>query len=195
MLVPWLVFFGGLWLLLALHIGLLALGAHWAKMQPEAVVFGVGPKLLTRKVGAFEVRICALPLGGSVPMRLEHASVGQRMVPVVLAGLLTTVVGVLVLGVAPSLEIGRDALVLPFTGAVSPGGDAQQTIARIVNTVGAGHYRATFGASAVAIGVFNLLLGTAMAVSTIHRTLTMGVSLVTILLGLPWIYAWVVYLL
>jgi len=193
--VPWVCFFGGLWLLLAFHVGLLALGSHWAKMEPEAIVFGVGPTLLTRKVGALELRLCALPLGGSVPMKLEDASVGQRLVPVVLAGVLTTTVGVVLLGVAPSVEVARDALVLPFTGAVSPGVDAQQTIGRIVSAVSGGNVLATLGASAVAIGVFNLVLGTAMAVSTIHRALATAVSLVTILLGLPWIYAWVVYLL
>lgn len=192
---PWVLFFGGLWLLLAFHIGLLALGSHWAKMEPEAIVFGVGPTLLTRKVGALELRLCALPLGGSVPMKREDASVGQRLVPAVLAGVLTTAVGVMLLGVAPSLEVARDALVLPFTGAVSPSVDAQQTIGRIVSAVSGGDVPSTFGASAVAIGVFNLVLGTAMAVSTIHRTLAVAVSLVTILLGLPWIYAWLVYLL
>lgn len=191
---PWVLFFGGLWLLLAFHIGLLALGSHWAKMEPEAIVFGIGPPLLTRKVGGLELRLCALPLGGSVPMKLEDVSVAQRLVPVALAGVLTTAVGVVLLGVAPSLEVARDALVLLFTGAVSPGVDAQQTLGRIVNAVSTGNPVETFAASAVAVGVFNLVLGTVVAVSTIHRALAAVVSLVTILLGLPWIYAWVVYL-
>lgn len=192
---PWILFFGGLSLLVAFHLGLLALGSHWAKMQPEAIVYGFGPKLLTRRIGALELRLCALPLGGAVPTKLEDVSVGQRLVPVTLAGVVTAAVGVVLLGVAPSLEVARDALVLPFTGALSPGVDAQQTLARIVNAVSAGDALVTFGASAVAIGVFNLALGTATALSTIHRSLTMVVLLVTILLGPPWIYAWVVYLL
>jgi len=193
--VPWVLFFGGLWLLLALHLGLLAVGSHLSKMQPDAIVFGVGPKVLERKIGALQLRLCGLPLGGSVTTKVEDASVGQRMVPVALANVLLTALGIGVLGLPPALAIAKDAVVLPFSGAISPGVDAQQTIARVVNAVAAGDYPATFGASAVALGVFNLLLGTATAVSTLHRTLTMVVSFLTIVLGLPWLYAWVVYLL
>lgn len=190
----WVLFLAGLWLLVALHLAVMAVASRWAKLQPTTIAFGFGPALLTRPIAGMELRIGAIPLGGSVAMGRQNAGLGARLVPIALAGLGLLAFGVLLVGFDDGAGLARDAAVLPFSGALSPSEVAQDALRRFVDAVSSGPAVATLGGSAIVLGVWNLAMGTTMAASTLHRALALLVPVVTLVLLVPWVYAWFVFL-
>lgn len=190
----WVLFLAGLLLLVALHLAVMAVASRWAKLEPTTIAFGFGPALLTRPIAGMELRVGAIPFGGSVSMGREDAGLGARLIPIVVAGAGLLVLGVLLVGFDDGARVARDAAVLPFSGALSPSGAAQDALRRFVDAVSNGSALATLGGSAIVLGVWNLAMGTTMAASTLHRALALLVPLVTLLLLVPWAYAWFVFL-
>ena len=190
----WALFVAGLWLLIALHLGLLAVGARGAKLEPTAIAFGLGPALLSRTVAGLELRLGAIPFGGSVSMGREDAGLGPRLLPIALAGAGLLGLGCVLVGLDDAAGLAGDAATLPFTGALSPSGTAQAALQRFVDGVSSGATLATFGASAVVLAIWNLAMGVTMAAATLHRALGVLVPLVSLALLGPWAYAWFVFL-
>jgi membrane-associated protease RseP (regulator of RpoE activity) len=190
----WVLFLAGLGLLVGLHLTVMALASKWAKLEPTAVEFGFGPKLLRRTVGGLELRLGAVPLGGSVSMARQDAPLGRRLVPIVLAAASLLLLGALAVGPTEAGPLLRDAMVLPFTGALSPNGTAQDSLRRITHAIAYGDARSTLGTSALVLGSWNLVMGSTMAASSMHRAVGVVVPLVSLVLLLPWAYAWFVFL-
>ena len=192
---PWVVLVVGIELLLAIHVTFLALGSSWAKLAPEVVQFGLGPSMTELDLRGVKVRVGWVPLGGWVSHGQQDAPIGRRLVPVFIAAAVVLGIGTAALGPTGALDVARQAVVLPITGAVSPSGVAQEAIARVVAGITMGDHRLTLGTTAVALGVWNAAFGTLTAVSTASSKLQILAPLGSLVLAVPWLFAWAIYLL
>ena len=190
---PWVVVVVALVGCLALHLMVLAVMSKVVGLRPRAVSFGLGPKLAEPTVGGLRVELRPIPIGGSVDNEEQaEAGIGARLVPAVTAALVLAGVGVLLLGVVPAVEVAVDSVVSVLRGALSPLGEAQTTIERVMRGIDAGEHRTTVGTAAVFLGVWNLLLGVTHAVAGATR-LTLAVVVGSLMLSVAWVVALVGY--
>lgn len=192
---PWLALFGVIYAVLLVHISAMAAVAGWVGLQPETADFGFGPVVLRRNVGGVEVRLHAVPLGGSVTTANDSAHPVRHTMPSVVATSLVTALGLGGLGLTDGLAFATAAASAIFRGAISPTGTAQTIIGAAIATIQAGPVQTIAARAAVAIGVFNFVLVTWVPLLRGNAKLMLLGTLVPMLVSVPWLLAWAVYLL